>query len=137
MKKRWNIEHQLEAVKASLLFTSPSSLTTALSAARKVGLSANRIVLLVPPSPSGSHDSKNAPRINLVTVNELIYDGLREPGPALFQEKKLSKGDNQKKVAFLSFSSGTTGKPKVSRRRDDTVQFTTAHRRCPGSHLRH
>ena len=60
------------------------------------------------PLPSGSTSS-----LNLRTVDSLIQEGLSLPGPPLFTERKLAKGENQKKIAFLSFSSGTTGKPKV------------------------
>lgn len=59
-----------------------------------------------PPPPPGS----------AVTVQHLIERGLGElnaNGPA-FIERRLAKGEAKTKVAFLSFSSGTTGKPKVS-----------------------
>ncbi|KAG8886607.1 hypothetical protein FRB97_000026 [Tulasnella sp. 331] len=105
--------HQLEAVKATLLFTSPSALRTAISAARKARLSVNRVILLVPPSAYGSYESSLPLGLRPVTADELVKEGLQEPGPPLFHETILPKGGNQKKVAFLSFSSGTTGKPKA------------------------
>ncbi|KAG8862452.1 hypothetical protein FRB96_001523 [Tulasnella sp. 330] len=106
-------KHQLEAVKATLLFTSPSALRTAISAARKARLSVNRVILLVPPSAYGSYESSLPLGLRPVTADELVKEGLQEPGPPLFHETILPKGGNQKKVAFLSFSSGTTGKPKA------------------------
>lgn len=47
------------------------------------------------------------------TVEELVQEGLSLPLPPAFVEKRLTQGENQRKIAFLSFSSGTTGKPKV------------------------
>ncbi|KAG1879088.1 hypothetical protein F4604DRAFT_1954267 [Suillus subluteus] len=48
---------------------------------------------------------------NQITVGTLIQQGLRsEPN---FVERRLRKGEAKTKVAFLSFSSGTTGKPKA------------------------
>jgi acyl-coenzyme A synthetase/AMP-(fatty) acid ligase len=44
-------------------------------------------------------------------VDDLIQNGLRSESN--FVERKLQKGEAKTKVAFLSFSSGTTGKPKV------------------------
>lgn len=50
-----------------------------------------------------------------MTVQHLIERGIGElnaNGPA-FVERRLAKGEAKTKVAFLSFSSGTTGRPKV------------------------
>lgn len=79
----------------------PDVLPTALSAARKVGLPINRIVLLKSFQTAGIHS----------TLDDLVAEGLgMEPG---FAERELNSGEAKKKLAFLSFSSGTTGKPKV------------------------
>lgn len=96
--------YQLEATKAKLLFVHPSSLKTALSAAKKVGLEPGRIVLFVEAKPTASAG-------NLLNIDTLVREGLS--APALFKEKRLAPGENKTKIAFYSFSSGTTGKPKA------------------------
>lgn len=82
----------------------PDNLDTALSAARAAGLSADQIILFDKSS------SRHGPSGH-VTLNELIDQGLRL-GPT-FVERRLRPGEAKTKLAFLSFSSGTTGKPKV------------------------
>jgi 4-coumarate--CoA ligase len=45
-------------------------------------------------------------------LEALVQRGLRtEPA---YVERRLAKGEAKRKIAFLSFSSGTTGKPKVA-----------------------
>jgi 4-coumarate--CoA ligase len=79
----------------------PDCLATALSAARVAGLPSDRIVLL----------NSGCLGPNLVTVDNLINEGLKTE--STFVERKLRAGEAKTKLAFLSFSSGTTGKPKV------------------------
>jgi 4-coumarate--CoA ligase len=75
-------------------------LNIAQSAARKVGIPANRVILFCP-----------LPGIVHPNVQNLVAEGLRrEPH---FVERKLNPGEAKTKIALLSFSSGTTGKPKV------------------------
>ncbi|KAJ1299507.1 hypothetical protein OPQ81_006105 [Rhizoctonia solani] len=96
--------YQLEATKAKLLFVHPTSLKTALSAAKRVGLPTQRIVLFLEAKPTTSvGDSLN--------VDQLAREGLNSKPN--FEEKRLAPGENKTKVAFYSFSSGTTGKPKA------------------------
>jgi acyl-coenzyme A synthetase/AMP-(fatty) acid ligase len=84
-------------VHASLIITHSSSLNTALGAAQAAGLPSERVITL---------DESNQ-----IKVDSLIQRGLRsEPN---FVERRLRKGEAKTKVAFFSFSSGTTGKPKV------------------------
>lgn len=84
-------------VNASLIIAHSSSLHTALGAAQAAGLPSERVI---------TFDESNQ-----ISVDALIQQGLRsEPN---FVERKLRKGEAKTKVAFLSFSSGTTGKPKV------------------------
>lgn len=95
--------YQLTAVKTSLLLVHPTVLETALSAAKKVGLSADRLVLFerLPNSIFTLH----------TTFQDLITEGLtKDPS---FIERGLAPGEAKSKIAFLCFSSGTTGKPKV------------------------
>lgn len=89
--------YQLKMVHASLIITHSSALHTALGAAQAAGLPSERVV---------TFDESNQ-----ITVDTLIQQGLRsEPN---FVERRLQKGEAKTKVAFLSFSSGTTGKPKA------------------------
>ncbi|KAG2145837.1 hypothetical protein DEU56DRAFT_183761 [Suillus clintonianus] len=89
--------HQLKVVHASLIIAHSSSLHTALGAAQAAGLPSERVI---------TFDESNQ-----MTVDTLIQQGLRsEPN---FVERRLRKGEAKTKVAFLSFSSGTTGKPKA------------------------
>ncbi|KAG9018596.1 hypothetical protein FRB90_011264 [Tulasnella sp. 427] len=103
------LQHQVDAVKATLLVVHPACLQIGLAAARASGLSANRVVLIAPPA-----SSPTASNMALPTVEDLVQEGLALPLPPAFVEKRLAPGENQRKIAFLSFSSGTTGKPKLS-----------------------
>ncbi|EGO23638.1 hypothetical protein SERLADRAFT_416040 [Serpula lacrymans var. lacrymans S7.9] len=92
--------YQIETTKASIIITHPMSLDNALSAAKAAGVPQDR-VLTFEDSPSKS----------LITVEQLILEGLAQE--ASFVERKLNPGEARTKVAFLNFSSGTTGKPKA------------------------
>jgi 4-coumarate--CoA ligase len=94
--------YQLTSTKATLVFTHPASLEVALAATKKAGIAQDRIIL---------YDTSPLALSAAVTVNDLINEGLRRD--AVFVERKLKKGEWKTKIAFLSFSSGTTGKPKV------------------------
>jgi acyl-CoA synthetase (AMP-forming)/AMP-acid ligase II len=89
--------HQIQVVKATLIIAHPSSLHTALSAARVAGIPSDRVI---------TFGESTQP-----TVESIIQLGLRNE-PA-FVERRLKKGEGKTKVAFLNFSSGTTGKPKA------------------------
>ena len=83
----------------------PDSLAIAQEAARDAGLSLDRIVLF---------DVKGTPARVLEqheTVGGLVAHGLRNK--TRYTERKLAPGEGRTKLAFLSFSSGTTGRPKV------------------------
>jgi 4-coumarate--CoA ligase len=95
--------YQLQATKAKLIITHPGVFNTVLQAARKVGLPADRIALLGSAAKSAS--------LVQPTLDDLVAEGLsKEPH---FVERKLAPMEAKTKVAFLSFSSGTTGRPKV------------------------
>lgn len=89
-------------MKAKLIFTQPSSFEVAQAAARKVGLSDDSIILLQSSDP--------APR-GITQMEDLIRTELGNP--SCFRERRLAKGEAKTKLAFLSFSSGTTGRPKA------------------------
>ncbi|KAG6862179.1 hypothetical protein C0995_004261 [Termitomyces sp. Mi166 len=95
--------YQLRTSKASLLIIHPTFLNTALTAAKEAGLSEDRIVFIEPPL--------NKPPSNHFTLDQLVEYGLSTP--TSYTELRFKPGEAKTTVAFLSFSSGTTGKPKA------------------------
>ncbi|KAJ8080399.1 hypothetical protein PM082_017232 [Marasmius tenuissimus] len=95
---RNELVYQLQASKASLIFAHPEARETALQAAKDAGISSERVILFNVPGSSPTE---------LKTVNDLVQQGSRQP--ISFKEPQI---DARTKLAFLSFSSGTTGKPK-------------------------
>ena len=94
------LAYQLDAVKARLLIVHPSILPAAVEAARTAGLPDDRIVLFdpVPGSPYPN-------------LQDLVSFGASQPQK--FTPFQLRPGEARTKIALLSFSSGTTGRPKV------------------------
>ncbi|KAG8214730.1 hypothetical protein J3R82DRAFT_9818 [Butyriboletus roseoflavus] len=92
--------YQVKLTSATLVIAHPVSLSTAVSAARQAGIPDTRIVVLG-EVPGSAH----------TTVEALIQEGLRMG--QCFVERKLKPGEAKSKIAFLNFSSGTTGKPKA------------------------
>jgi 4-coumarate--CoA ligase len=98
------LQYQLEATQAKLIISDPASLTTTLEAAKAVGLSKDRIILFDTKAADSSYTS----------VSKLVERGTQLAGKGQdFTELKLNAGESKTKLAFLSFSSGTTGKPKA------------------------
>lgn len=95
--------HQLEISQACLVIAHSDFLAIAFTAAQKANIPFNRVVVI--PSTNG------APIANAITLDELVSSGAAIPRS--FSECRLKPGEAKTKVAFLSFSSGTTGKPKV------------------------
>ncbi|KAF9465775.1 phenylacetyl-CoA ligase [Collybia nuda] len=97
--------YQLKETKASVLIVHPDALDTALAAANDAGLDSDRVVVFDVTTPTQVTRKHR-------TVNELINEGLsgRERS---YIERTLEPGEGRTKLAFLSFSSGTTGKPKA------------------------
>ncbi|KAF8701570.1 acetyl-CoA synthetase, partial [Rhizoctonia solani] len=98
--------YQLEATKPKLLFAHPLNVKTALEAAEEVGLEKSQIVTLLTPCKELSEGT-----YGVLNIEQLINEGLASREN--FKEKKLDPGENKTKVAFYSFSSGTTGRPKA------------------------
>lgn len=94
--------YQMQATNASVVITHPESLSVALSASRATRLPAERIILFNVDGASYGAQT---------TVQNVIDEGLAST--STFQERVLQPGEGKTKVAFLNFSSGTTGKPKV------------------------
>lgn len=90
--------HQLRISKASLLVIHPAFLDIARPAARTAGISDDRIVFIENPAqPVSGH----------TTLEDLIKLGASKA--ITFSERQFSPGEAKTTVAFLSFSSGTTG----------------------------
>jgi len=82
------------------MITHPASLSTAQEAAKQAGLDSGLISLMEDPPQAAS----------VTTINKLIKK--HESGKD-FTRYKFSSGEAKTKIAFLSFSSGTTGLPKA------------------------
>ncbi|RPD61667.1 acetyl-CoA synthetase-like protein [Lentinus tigrinus ALCF2SS1-7] len=95
-----DLVYQLQLIKARILIVHPWVLPVALEAARTCGIPPDQIILLEPVAGS--------PYSN---IQELVKFGLGQTQQ--FAPLRLSPGGAKKKLAFLSFSSGTTGKPKA------------------------
>jgi len=94
--------YQLQATKSVLLIAGPDGLAVAEVAAKQYGLPPDRV--LVFNAVDSFHTGK-------VSIREMIKLGhIHAPS---FMERRLKPGEGKTKVAFLCFSSGTTGRPKV------------------------
>lgn len=96
--------YQIRLSKPKILIVHPVCLTVAQHAAKQCNLSADRIVLLT-SGPEGEGSSFG------LTLGELVSEG--GSNKQHFVEKQLKAGEAKSKLAFLSFSSGTTGQAKV------------------------
>ena len=82
------LQQQLEAIKAKLLFVHPTALQTGLAAAKAVGLPNDRVVLIELVS-NGKQP--------FLTLDEVILGGLQQP--KLFVGRQLKPGKAKTKVA--------------------------------------
>ncbi|WZH48780.1 Putative phenylacetyl ligase [Fusarium acuminatum] len=96
------LEHQLRSSNANALFTCVPLLETALTAAKAVGIPEDRIFLLPVPGAETKPPFK--------TIDDLIAEGNDAP-----ELKPLNwiKGQGERQVAYLCYSSGTSGLPKA------------------------
>ncbi|KAG6889888.1 hypothetical protein C0995_013863 [Termitomyces sp. Mi166 len=94
--------YQLEQTKASLIIAHPDSIDAACSAVQRAKLPPDRLILF---------DTRQQSPDNSLKIGALIEKGLSLL-PA-FVERKLNPGEAKTKLAFLNFSSGTTGRPKA------------------------
>ncbi|KAF5382316.1 hypothetical protein D9757_008487 [Collybiopsis confluens] len=92
--------YQIQISKAQLIIVHPEALETAISAARSAGIPLERILVF-------NIGSKDTPQ-GFQSISDAVREGLAQPKQ--FSEPVI---DARKKLAFLSFSSGTTGKPKA------------------------
>ncbi|KAF9015571.1 amp dependent CoA ligase [Cyathus striatus] len=97
------LAHQLETTKATVVVSHSLCYKLACDAARTVGITEDRIIILDKPFIHAS--------ITTLTLNELISVGASQPEG--YSARRFSPGEARRTIAFLSFSSGTTGKPKA------------------------
>lgn len=103
--KTEELAYQLVTAKVTLVIVHSTVFDTALQAASIVGLPPSRLLILDCFLPLHIDVSEYR------AVPELIAVGQRHQ--RAYIERPLSKGEGKKKIAFLCWSSGTTGKPKV------------------------
>ncbi|KAI0111081.1 hypothetical protein GGR51DRAFT_508811 [Nemania sp. FL0031] len=96
------LEHQLKSSGAKALFTCPSLLDNALKAARASNIPDDKVFTLVVPG------QPRDPRFK--TIDELIDEGRSLPE---LESLKWTKGQGARQVAYLCYSSGTSGLPKA------------------------
>ncbi|EWY89542.1 hypothetical protein FOYG_10366 [Fusarium oxysporum NRRL 32931] len=96
------LEHQLRSSGAKALFTCAPLLSTALKAASAVGISEKHIFLLPLPETPSEEPFK--------TIEDLIKEG---KNLAPLNVPAWTPGQGKRQVAYLCYSSGTSGLPKA------------------------
>ncbi|KAG7444137.1 phenylacetyl-CoA ligase [Guyanagaster necrorhizus] len=95
----------LRLSKSSLIIAHVDFLDTVCAAAREVGLSTKRIIVLP------DQDSQTVNLTEFVSVDDLVAQGLKSHNTV--EDVKLAPGEGKERIAFYSSSSGTTGEPKI------------------------
>lgn len=96
------LQYQLDLTKAKVIFAHTGSIANAEQAARDCH---------IPPSHIAHMDSPAGHNTPYPTIEHLVSEGLKKH--PLFEERRLKPGEGKTKVALMSFSSGTTGRPKA------------------------
>lgn len=118
------LAYQLDTSQSKAIFTCLPLLPVALEAAKKVGISKENVFLL--PLPKQFAQGAEMPK-DFLTVEDLVQEGQKLPSlPVL----KWEKGQGAQQIAFLCYSSGTSGLPKgvmISHRNviSNTLQLST------------
>ncbi|KAK0201505.1 phenylacetyl-CoA ligase [Desarmillaria ectypa] len=98
------VQH-LRLSKSSLIITHVDFLNTVCAAAREVGLSTKRIIVLL------DQDSQTVNHAEFISVDDLVVQGSKSRNT--IEDVKLAPGEGKERIAFYSSSSGTTGAPKI------------------------
>ncbi|CDW97631.1 hypothetical protein, partial [Sporisorium scitamineum] len=118
------LSFQLEASDSKLLFVSEDavSLKNGFEAAKLANIPRDRVVVIQEPVTAQKDSESNYGRIQRKTHGAWTLAGLIEEGRDIVKAQgqevfdstrhKLQPGEGRTKIAFLSFSSGTTGLPK-------------------------
>ncbi|KAK0534388.1 hypothetical protein OC842_002651 [Tilletia horrida] len=113
------LKYQLEASGAKTLFVGeePASLKVGLEAAQQAGIPKERIVIIQSAATMLKNKGAAQKVDGMWTVSALVEAGAkvlkkRGRGALSATRRKLGPGEGKTKLAFLSFSSGTTGLPK-------------------------
>ncbi|KAF3916988.1 S-dihydroxybenzoyltransferase [Orbilia brochopaga] len=102
------LSYQLKDSKARILFTCAPLLDTTLEAAKAVGISRENVFLLPVPDAITTEEMRRKAR-EFKTFDDLVEEGKKmEKVEAL----RWENGFSRKKIAFVSYSSGTSGLPK-------------------------
>ncbi|KAI6251851.1 putative NRPS-like protein biosynthetic cluster [Pyricularia oryzae] len=102
------LEHQLRSAGAGMVFTCTALLGVTLKAADAAGIRRERIFLL--PTAGDAADGAATKKSPFPNVQELIAEG---QGLDSLQKLKWIKGQGARQVAFITYSSGTSGLPKA------------------------
>ncbi|KLO84718.1 Uncharacterized protein LW93_4998 [Fusarium fujikuroi] len=97
-----DLEHQLRSSGVKALFTCASRLDIAIKAAKAVGIPQDRIFILATPGDNS--------KLPFTTFDDLVKEGATLPE---LEPLKWVKGQGARQVAFLCYSSGTSGLPKA------------------------
>ena len=97
--------YQIRLVKPSLIISHSELLSIAANAAEQCGVPFGSLVIL-----GDEHELPPKASQRDWTIENLIHFGSSCPA---FTEYSLAPGEAKAKIAFLCFSSGTTGPPKV------------------------
>ena len=95
-----DLEHQLRSSGVKALFTCASRLDIAVKAAKTVGIPQDRIFILATPDDNS--------KLPFTTFDDLVKEGADLPK---LEPLKWVKGQGARQVAFLCYSSGTSGLP--------------------------
>jgi long-subunit acyl-CoA synthetase (AMP-forming) len=100
-----DLEYQLRDSHAKVIFTCEPLLSIALQAATAVGIPKRHVYLI--DSPGQTRTSSN-PASGQTSVQNLVSEGSKEPW---LDENVWEPGQGARQVAFLCYSSGTSGRP--------------------------
>ncbi|KAJ7033210.1 amp dependent CoA ligase [Mycena alexandri] len=102
------LTHQLLQTRATSIIAHPDVRDLALASAGEAGIPPSHVIFF------GSEDIESADRApDLSTVTGLTSYGLSLDSAALGRGRRLREGEGRTKIAFLSSSTKTTGKPKA------------------------